>query len=572
MSPDSHDGRREPAPAQERELPRAAERRTRWAGWIWAVPIATLLIVGYLAIREFAARGPLVTVTFPSAEGVEAGNTQVRFQGVQVGMVDSVTLQKDMRHVDIDLRLNSEMEDHLGPGTRFWIAGPQPSLSDLSSLKTIVSGPYIGMDPHPGDTEKHYQGLPAPPVLTETVPGTHLVLHAPRLGAVSRGTAIYYRDQKVGSVDDTHLLPDGNSFEIDAFVRAPFNRLLHAGTRFWNASAVQVSMTGPGPRVQMQSVPALFAGAIAFETPADEAGSAAGDGASFPLYDSKDAAENAPDHQAVPYRAVFDAADAGALDAGAAVQLAGKRVGTVQHAALQFDPQSGRLQAVVTLALEPRDIALADGARWGPDPRPQMDAMLQALIGQGLRASVGKTVPVVGADAVMLDFAGKAQPASLIVGTPPQIPSGPGSDISAIMSSVGGFANKLNAMPLDQIAQEVHRTTSRLAQLSESPELTQSLQRLDDTMRNVDQVSRQANAEITPILRDLRRVANEAQGTVADARKLLASNGAQAPLGTQSAGIGDALYELSRAARSLREFADYLDRHPEALLRGKGNG
>jgi paraquat-inducible protein B len=93
---------------------------------------------------------------------------------------------------------------------------------------------------------------------------------------------------------------------------------------------------------------------------------------------------------------------------------------------------------------------------------------------------------------------------------------------------------------------------------------------LDDAVSNLDDVTRDARTHAGPLLTQLRRVATEAQSTVASARNVLSGN----PLGASqpdTAALGSTLYELSRAARSLRELADYLDRHPEALLRGKGN-
>lgn len=557
-------------PDRREDPPQATERRTRWPGWIWAIPIAALFIVGYLTLKQLTQQGPSVVVTFESAGGVKASDTKVQYQGLQVGQVDSVKLQKDLRHVDVSLQLDPDMAGHLGPGTRFWIAGGKPNLADLSSLKSVITGPFIGIDPHPGPKQDHYQGLPETPAVKETVAGTHFILKAATLGSVSRDSSIYYRDLDVGTVESTKLQADGRDFVIIAFIKAPFDKLVHANSRFWNAGAVQVSMSGPGPRVQFQSLASLFGGAVAFETPDGElAGPAAAEGANFELYNGKSTAENAPDPHSVRYHVTFSAADAGGLDQGAPVRLANQRVGSVQHSRLQFDPSSGQLTAQVTITINPWDIQLAGDASWQDDPRQQMDSLLRTLIGQGLRARVGKTVPMVGSDAVLLDFVPNAQQAELGTENVPEIPTAPVSDINGLIASLSGFSAKLNAMPLDQIAEEIHQTTRKLAALSNSPELRRSLQRLDGTMANVDAVTRTAREQVGPILSRLRSVANEAESTVASAKDLLATSGtAQNAPGTS--GFGPALYELSRAARSLRELTDFLDRHPEALLHGRG--
>ena len=198
-----------------------------------------------------------------------------------------------------------------------------------------------------------------------------------------------------------------------------------------------------------------------------------------------------------------------------------------------------------------------------------MNDLLRHLIGQGLRARLGKTVPVVGSNAVMLEFVPKAAPADLSAGSVPGIPTAPGSDINAMVASLSGFGAKLDAIPLDQIADEIHQTTEKLAALSHSPQLTESLEHLDNTLTDVDRIAHAGSQQVAPILTQLRQVADEAKSTVAAARSVIASNG-MVQNEPETTGIGNALYELSRAARSLRELADYLDRHPEALLRGKG--
>jgi len=548
--------------------PAATERTTRWPGWIWSVPIAAAAIVGYLAVQQLAERGPEVTVTFPTGGGLQAGNTKVKLEGITVGSVESVRFRPDMHHVDAVLRLRGDMADHLGKGTTFWLEGQKPSLGNLASLKAMIAGPWIGVQPEPGHKLKHYAGLASRPATAGDVRGTEFVLRGDRLGTVAADSPVFYRDLQVGEVRQTKLESDNTHFRITVFINAPFDRLVHDGTRFWNASAVQVSTTAGGPRLQVQSVPALFSGAVDFTTP-DQAGAPAKADTAFPLYESRDAAEHAPDARAVTYRVSFQAGEAGGLSDGAAVTLADKRVGTVTAATLRYDPASGQLDTVATLAIEPSDIALA-GARWAADARPQMDALLSRLIAEGLRARLGSEMPVVGARTVELAFVPAPSPASLGSGTVPEIPTGPPSSVSGIIASVNAVTAKLNAMPIDQIAADVHLATQHIAALSASPHLQRTLRNLDDTMANVTQVTRQARTQVGPILAELRGVASQAQSAAAGVRSLVNANSLTgATPGT--AGVGDTLYELSRAARSLRQLADYLDRHPEALLHGRGS-
>jgi paraquat-inducible protein B len=525
-------------------------------------------VVAWLGFQQFAQSGPEVKVTFPTGSDIKAGDTKVQFEGMQVGTVDSVKFAKDLHHLDVKLQLNPEIAGHLGKGTLFWISA-KPSITDLSSFKSVIAGPFIGMRPQSGAAQDHYQGLAEPPPDASGVPNVHYVLVSDRLGNLSRGSPIYYRDLRVGAVADSKLENDHRHFRIDVFIDSPFDRLVHADTRFWDASAVQLAMGGSGPHLRFQSVPALFEGAVAFLTPEHApTEQVAKPDTTFTLYESRDRAEHAPGERAVEYRVVFHAEEAGALDVGAPVTLDQKRIGTVTQSKLQYDPATGRLDNQVTLALEPSEIAMA-GTAWASNPRPQMDALLRRLVREGLRVRLGSTVPLIGGKTVQLAFVPNAQAASLGSEAVPEIPTGPASDVSGIMASFSSVATKLDAVPFDQIADNVHEITERLAGLSKSPQLTESLQRLDDAVGNVDQITHEARTQVGPLIASLHRLANQADSTVAAARDVISSSPLRASQ-PETEGLGNTLYELTRAARSVRELADYLDRHPEALLHGRG--
>ncbi len=551
----------EPSPAKEQV--------SRWPGWIWAVPIAAVAIVGYLAFKQLAVSGPAVTVTFQTAGGVQAGNTQVKYQGVKVGEVEAVHLGKNLQRVEVRLRMDADMEGHLGSGTEFWIAGQSPSLGNLASLKSIITGPYIGVIPHDGKTQHNVQGLAQQPVTPQTVPGQHYVMLASTLGNLGRGSAVIYHGDNAGYVEQTSFQADG-SFRIGVFVKAPYDGLVRTGTRFWDAGAVQLSMQPNGPKLQFQSVSAVLQGAVSFETPAGTAGgSAAPAHHTFTLYSSKQAAEYAPGPNAVRYRVVFQAA-AGGLSDGAAVELAGKRVGTVVSSELQYDAPSGQLQEAVTLALEPSRIALTGSGEW-TDPRKQMDAMLDKLVSQGLRAQLGSFVPVVGVKDVELAYVAGPSQTPLMPGNPPEIPSASGGGgIEDILTAVNRVTGKLDALPIDQIAANVRTITARAAELAQSSQLKTALQNMDRSVANVERLTASADAQVPAIVAELRRVATQAQATIASARSLLNNQSGVTATGLQTAGLSQTLYELSEAARSVRQLADYLDRHPSALIRGRG--
>ncbi len=489
---------------------------------------------------------------------------------MKVGQVESFHLQKDLRHLDVSIRMDSDMEGHLGKGTEFWIENSRPSLTNLSSLKSIISGPTLGISPKPGRKQDHYDALSEAPIVPDTVPGPYYAVQTGALGNISRGSDIYFHDLQVGKVTDTRLRSD-RSFDVTIFVQRPYDSSVRTGTRFWDAGAVQLSMQGNGPKLQMQSPAALLQGAIDFATPDDARdGSEAPEHQRFALYGSKDAAEYAPGPHAVTYRVVFDASGGG-LDAGAPMELAGKRVGTVQASTLQYDPGSGRLSELVTLAIEPSNITLVGMTGWPANTRHEMDALLDRLIGQGLRAQLGTSVPVVGAKDVELAFVQGAGAAGLLPGDPPEIPSqSGGGGIDGVMTAVNNIAGKIQSLPLNQSGDNIRAITAHIAELAKSPQLKDTLDNLDHSVANVEHMTATADRQVPQIITELRRVASEAEATIASARGIIGNQSGVTATGVDTTGLAHTLYQLSQAARSVRELADELQRNPAALIRGRG--
>jgi paraquat-inducible protein B len=562
--PDRDDPSRQPQPS-------ATFKRSRWPGLIWAAPLAAVLIVGWLGLKAYLSSGPEVHVVFPLAGGLKPGHTKVKYKGLTVGNVSSVKIDKSLRTMKVALTFHAVMKKHLAKGTRFWIAGHSVSLGNLSSLKALISGPFIGMDPVEGKLTHHFVGLSKPPVLKTEPHGETLTLVTHKLGNVSRGSPIYYRNFKVGEVRGLKMAPSGETFNIYAFISQSYEHLVNARTHFWNAGAVHVSTGGSGPGVQIQSVPALFMGAIAFETPRDQPNiPPPGPKTTYKLYKSEGAARNAPSAHAVPYAVVFQGGPHGLSD-GSKVELEGAAAGVVTHVRMDYDPGRGAIYTLVRLVLEPTKINLAKGNSWNmTNPAPQMNAMIDGLVKHGLRAQMGSSVPVVGGKIIQLsEIKGQAQ-AALESGNPPRIPAMPGGGgANQIMAQVSDILAKINAMPLTKIGDNIHDVTKRVAMLSKSPQTQQTLEHLKQTTTHIDAISATTSRQLPSILFQVHKSAIDAQAALNSARQLLASQGG-AGSNPESGSLPQAIYELTRAARSLRELTDYLGSHPNSILFGKG--
>src|SRR5581483_144313 len=170
-------------------------------------------------------------------------------------------------------------------------------------LSTLVSGSYIEMYPGQGGTpQRKFVGLDEPPVLPPDTPGRFFVLEASDLGSLTRGSPISYRGLSVGEVQAYALTPDDQGVRVSAFVRAPYDRLVHPETRFWNAGGVDLTVGSQGIRIRANSWEQLLSGGVAFETPEDVLSRPSSPPAAvFSLYDNRLAAQRAPKGPTLEY-------------------------------------------------------------------------------------------------------------------------------------------------------------------------------------------------------------------------------------------------------------------------------
>ncbi|HET6609724.1 MAG TPA: MlaD family protein [Rhodopila sp.] len=521
--------------------------------------MAAVAIVAWLALKQMVTVGPEITVMFPPSAGITAG-TEVHYQSTTVGQVESAALDKDLQHVRVRIRMEAAVSGHLGPGTQFWVT--EPTLTDLSTIKSIISGPTIELSPHSGAAQRDYVALAEPPLMEGLMPGRSFLLQAGNLGNVGRGSAVMFHGLNVGSVQTTKLLAD-RTLQARVFVEAPYDRLVQPDSKFWSSGTVQFAVGASGPHLQMPSIGSLLTGAVAFDSPNSPESDEADAEHVFTLYGSPAAAEFSLDKNAVAYRTVFGA-DAGALADGAPVMLAGKQVGSVQQTTLRYDAKTGTLIQPVTLWIEPARLGL-DGA----GGRAAMDRVMARLVAQGLRAQPGSVIPLVGPTDVELTFVGDA-PAASLAGMPPELPVAPGNGgIAGIVTALDRISNKLDTLPLAQIADNIHVATAQLAALSQSPALMQTLQGLDRSVANLERTSASVRADVPELLVTLRETARQTESTVGEAKRTVATLSGDGPVGLNADSLSQTLYELTRAAQSMRELADYLDRNPSALLRGR---
>ncbi|MCW2241928.1 MlaD family protein [Azospirillum canadense] len=167
---------------------RAVTRRSRRISAIWIIPLAAVLVGGWLVWHTLSKQGPTITISFASAEGLQAGQSQLRYKDIVFGTVQGLTLTPDHARVLVTVATTREAEPLLTDQTVFWVVKPRLFAGSVSGLETLLSGSYIGMRPpqaEGGKAQREFVGQEDPPVLEADVPGRTFQLKAKRLGSIS---------------------------------------------------------------------------------------------------------------------------------------------------------------------------------------------------------------------------------------------------------------------------------------------------------------------------------------------------------------------------------------------------
>jgi paraquat-inducible protein B len=326
-------------------VPRATvvPRRRARISVVWVIPILAAVVALGIAAQRILSEGPTITIVFKTAEGVEAGKTVIKYKDVNIGRVTLVRLSHDYSKVEVTAKIDKSAAGLIVEDAKFWVVEPRVTLSGVSGLGTLLSGNYIGFEVGKSTKkERRFTALEAAPIITSGQTGHQFLLKAADLGSLGVGSPIYYRRLPAGQVIAYDLTSDGKAVDLKIFVNAPYDRYVNLGTRFWNASGLDMSIGSGGVQVRTESLVALIAGGIAFDTPPFAARpEPAGANVAFTLYGDRATAMKQPESIATRYVLFFDESLRG-LSVGAPVTFLGLPAGEVTEVGLEFDPGDGR--------------------------------------------------------------------------------------------------------------------------------------------------------------------------------------------------------------------------------------
>jgi paraquat-inducible protein B len=509
---------------------------------VWLVPIVAGLIGLSMALHDWMNVGPKITVSFLTAEGLEAKKTQVKYKNVVIGIVSDIALSDDRTHVLATIELDSSAAPFTREDSQYWVVRPRIGANGVSGVDTLLSGAFIGADAGSSEqTKDEFLGLETPPPVTFGEKGRRFKLHTDDLGSLDIGSPIYYRRIQVGQVVSYELSKDGKGVNIEIFINSPNDQYVSTDTRFWNASGVDVTVGANGLKINTQSLTSIISGGIAFREPNWSPDTKpAAENAEFKIFNDQAAALAPPDGQPRYIRMRFEQSLRG-LDVNAPVDFLGVNIGRVVSVDLDYDPKTQTFPGIVGAVIYPKRLGTAEAKLQqlggSGDEDEQSARVLGAFVTRGLRAQVRTGNLLTGQLYVAMDFEPKAPKVVFdSKARPLEIPTVPGS-FDKLQEQLQAFVDKLGKLPIDELANN----------------LNGSLSELQKTLKQVN----------STVLPEMRGTLQQAQKTLHTANDSL---GEDSPARLQ---LGQAMDEVQRTARSVRVLTDFLSRHPEALIRGR---
>ncbi len=248
------------------------------------------------------------------------------------------------------------------------------------------------------------------------------------------------------------------------------------------------------------------------------------------------------------------------LNVGAPVVLRGVKIGSVTNIVLRIDPADLVFTVPVFIEVEQNRVKTVGTVKRELSPKE----VLEQLVERGLRAQLQIQSPVTGQLMVQLDFHPDT-PVKLVGVDTEHL------EIPTIPTELEALIDKIKKIPFDKIFSKVLTAVEGIDKLVNSPEVPDLIRSLNQAMKEFQKLMQNIDSRVGPVASDFKEACEAARAALDQAEKTLSTvQNVVAENSDLSYYLNQTLEELSGAARSIRVLADYLERHPDALLRGKG--
>lgn len=500
-------------------------RKHRSSAFLWLLPAIALTIGLYLAYSRLSNLGPRISIEFTDAQGLEAGKTKIRFKALDIGTVTDLELSDDHNKVIAHAQITRSGANLLKKDSQFWVVKPQISASGITGLDTILSGSFIAINPgNATETADLFTGLDQPPLIPNSVPGLRVKLTSNNTRGLYSGSPVYYRGFKVGQIDEIHFDAENDRINLEAFINAPYDKLITNSTKFWNVSGISFKVDTNGANISMESLETLALGGISFSTPISLNPDNHGldSNTIFTLYANQQDTDQPPSYSKKYYVIYFDDSVRG-LSTGAPVEFNGIKVGQVIDIRLLYDEERNQAVIPILIEVEPErinrvNIAITDDNN--------SDDIFASLIASGLEATMKTSSLITGDKFIELSMYTDNKSTTIIAtdnySSYPIMPSR-NTGISKITDDIGDIVDKVKKLPFDKLfstAQSVldkadntmnsvnkALATKEVEQLGKTIDST--LKQFNNTLSSFTSTSKNANLLLTNLNNQLNTVTTQ---------------------------------------------------------------
>jgi paraquat-inducible protein B len=529
----------EPPPYEASEL--VIDKKRRFS-LVWLLPLCALLVSSWLIYHAMSEKGSEITITFPTAEGLEVDKTKIKYLDVEIGKVTAIAINSDSKTITVTAQMNKDTERYLTNNTLFWVVRTQVGLGGVSGLSTLLSGAYIAIKPKEGEHTLHFNGLTTPPILKSDAQGRQFVLKTTNVGSMRSGTPINFHGITVGEILNYELADNSDGIKLTVFINAPYDQFIRKNTRFWVDSGVDLSANAEGFKVRTGPLISLLSGGIAFRTSPDDTETVT-ENSTFQLFDDYEQSAQTIYQKTVKLVMFFNGSVRG-LTIGAPVLLRGIPIGKVTNIDLVIDEKTAEIHIPVIVEIEPERIK-----RVNSQENLSLKDGIAHLVGEGLRAQLQTGSLLTGQLFVALDMFPKTKITTHRNETGYiEFPTVPNS-LDQITHSAQAIMDKISKLPLENMTEEITKTLQSLQ--TTSKEANKTLSAMKGTLGNADAT-----------LKSVDKTMGSAQQTLSTLE----------PGSTTQYELNKLLQELAQTASSVKQLTDYLQQHPESILRGKEKG
>lgn len=531
---------------------------------IWIVPTLAVFISLWLAYQYFSQLGPLITIVFPKNEGLNAGQSQIKYKNVRIGVVEKIILNEDAKGVSVIARIDKNAKSYLNEHSEFWIVKPELGISGVSGLETILSGTYINMYTEKGTQfNDTFNGIPH--AHTKTLKGGYFKLEAPVSYNLKIGTPLYFKDISVGKIQTLSISPDSSMVDFSVFVEEKYLIYVTKDSKFWVNSAISLNLSNATLDIKVAPFTYLLQGGISFSSSGKNIKKKLADNFVFLLYKSEAFASNkmlGEGGKFIKEYAVEVQGESSKLAKDAPVQYQGFTIGKVEKTFLSYNNKNHKIQGEVILKIDTSFFKDKSNAKSG-------EKNFHQAIKEGLKAKVLSNNPLLSTLFVELVFTKDGGTRDLVKkGNYLSIPSTEDKQTS-IIKGINAMLFKLNNLPLESLLASIEKAAKMSDELLQNTNtsvksMNQSiLKDLKQTMSNLNKMTNKDTFVNMP--NQISIALKELTNTLETTKELANTYGQDSLLSEQ---LSQTLKAVNKTSMEMHHFLKMLNRKPNSLIFG----